>query len=389
MTSLTKPTLTARRETAKVLIVEDELISAYNLADNLRQLGYDITHVVKDAEAALAAVQEKVPDLVLMDIQLKGATSGIDTARLLQQFHIPIIYLTAFGDDATVAKAATTQPYGYLTKPAKLADIKSTMEMALARWRDDSRQQALMAEEKRLNALKAQCYAMLAHDLRTPLSVMLASLEIVRQYGEQLSEARKQKHFCQIRAAIQQMTHQLDQVMTTEQIARDQLPFQPAPVEVVEALQQRVDAFQGLLTDAQTLTFTATGGPSHRLLDLRLIDHIINNLISNAIKYSRDAASGGQIGVQLDCGSDKIVLMVKDDGIGMPESFVNELFAPFSRASNVGNINGLGLGMHIVAKAVSGHQGSIRVMSKPDQGTQFIVTLPSRVLPVAAPFVTD
>ncbi|MEO1589912.1 MAG: ATP-binding protein [Cyanobacteria bacterium J06632_22] len=382
-TRLTPPTVPSSETSpaVQVMIVEDELISAYNLADNLKQLGYGITRIVKDAEAALDAAQQQQPDLVLMDIQLKGASSGIDAARLLQQLNIPVIYLTAFGDDRTIAKAAATRPYGYLTKPAKLEDIKSTMEMALARRAEDDRWRALMSEEKRLNDLKAQCYAMLAHDLRTPLSVMLASLEIVRQYGEQLSDARKQKHFSQIRTAIQQMTHQLEQVMTTEQIAQEQLPFQPEPVRVISTLRERVDAFQATLAEDQTLTFTAKGTETLRPLDLRLIDHIINNLVSNAIKYSRQVEGGGQIKVELDCQPKQLVLVVQDNGIGMPEAFLSKIFDPFSRATNVGKINGLGLGMHIVHKAVNGHQGYIRVLSQPGQGTRFIITVPAAPMP--------
>ena len=380
------PDQAAPDQAAQVMIVEDELISAYNLADNLKQLGYSVTHIVKDAEAALNAAQQTVPDLVLMDIQLKGAASGIDAARLLQQFNIPVIYLTAFGDDRTIAKAAATRPYGYLTKPAKLEDIKSTMEMALARRVEDDRWRALMVEEMRLHDLKAQCYAMLAHDLRTPLSVMLASLEIVRQYGEQLSDARKQKHFSQIRSAIQQMTHQLEQVMTTEQIAHERLPFQPEPVEAVSALGERVNAFQTVLKDDQTLTFTTTEAATQRLLDLRLVDHIINNLVSNAIKYSSQAVTGGKVGVQLDCQPKQLVLTVQDNGIGMPSAFLKQIFDPFSRATNVGNINGLGLGMHIVQKAVQGHRGTIRVFSQQGQGTRFVITLPGEPwMPAAMP----
>ena len=367
----------------QVMIVEDELISAYNLADNLKQLGYSVTDIVKDAAAALDAVQRRTPNLVLMDIQLKGTASGIAAARMMQQFDVPVIYLTAFGDDRTIAKAAATRPYGYLTKPAKLEDIKSTMEMALARRAEDNRWRALMTEEKRLNDLKAQCYAMLAHALRTPLSVMLASLEIVRQYGERLNEARKQKHFSQIRAAIQQMTHQLEQVMTTEQIAQEQLPFQPQPVEVVSTLRNRVDAFETLLAADQKLTFTSTVTATQRPLDLRLIDHMLNNLVSNAIKYSQPVEVGGHVNVELDCQPNQLILTVQDNGIGMPEAFLSKIFDPFSRAPNVGSINGLGLGMHIVHKAVVGHGGTIRVISQQGKGTRFIITLPAEPCPAS------
>jgi CheY-like chemotaxis protein len=257
---------------SKVLIVEDELISAHNLADNLMELGYDIAGIVKTGKAAIDVVKQNPPDLILMDIQLKGQTSGIDVAQSIQKYQIPVIYLTAFIDDATLHKAARTHPYGYLTKPAKVEDIKSALEMALARSQEDARLRLLAEEEKRLNELKSNFFAMLAHDLRTPLSVMLASLEIVCQYGEQLSDAKKQKHFGQMRAAIRQMTQQLETVMAAEKMAQGSLILHPQPVDVEALLQEAIDSFQPVLLTGQTLQCVSTGEPCVKLLDLVLLE---------------------------------------------------------------------------------------------------------------------
>ncbi|MEO1403613.1 MAG: ATP-binding protein [Cyanobacteria bacterium J06635_1] len=367
-------------ETRKILIVEDELISAHNLADNLHQLGYQVTHIAKTADEAMSAVRQERPDLVLMDIHLKGEATGIDAARSIQQHQIPVIYLTAFSDDTTLAKASQTLPYGYLSKPAKLEDIKSALEIAWVRSEEEVRMRDINAEEKRLNQLKSNFYMMLSHDLRTPLSVLLTSLEIVREYGEKLTEARKQKHFGQMRGAIRQMTHQLETVMAAEQLASGQLPFKPQPLDVVKFIKERVESFQIMVSEAQTLVFVSDQTTHQQRVDPNLLEHILNNLISNAIKYSPE----GHIQVSLSCLCDgsaspvepRSVLTVQDQGIGMPQAFLDRLFQLFARADNVGNIKGTGIGMHVVKNAVDSHQGTIRVKSEQGVGTCFTVTLP-------------
>lgn len=367
-------------ETRKILIVEDELISAHNLADNLHQLGYQVTDIAKTADEAISAVGQDRPDLVLMDIHLKGEATGIDAAKTIQKHQIPVIYLTAFCDDMTLAKASQTLPYGYLSKPARLEDIKSALEIAWVRSEEDARTRDINAEEKRLNQLKSNFYTMLSHDLRTPLSVMLTSLEIVREYGEKLTEARKQKHFGQMRGAIRQMTQQLETVMAAEQLASGSLPFSPQSLDVVKFIKERVEAFQIMASEAQTLVFVSDQTTHQQRVDPNLLEHILNNLVSNAIKYSPE----GCIQVSLSCVSDgavspgenRTVLTIQDQGIGMPLAFLDELFQPFARADNVGHIKGTGIGMHVVKNAVDSHQGTIHVKSEQGVGTCFTVTLP-------------
>jgi PAS domain S-box-containing protein len=117
-----------------ILIVEDERIVAKDLQQTLAGLGYDAFAVASSASEALARSAEKCPDLVLMDIRIKGRRDGIETAGLLRQkFGVPIIYLTAHGDDDTVDRATKTEPYGYLLKPVKDAELRSAIEVTLFR----------------------------------------------------------------------------------------------------------------------------------------------------------------------------------------------------------------------------------------------------------------
>lgn len=118
----------------KILIVEDEAIIAKNIERGLKNLGYGISAIVRSGEKAIEQAATPTPDLVLMDIQLDGAMNGIEAAKEIQRRHgIPVIYLTAFADEATLQQAKDAQPFGYLVKPFEIKELHSTIEMALYR----------------------------------------------------------------------------------------------------------------------------------------------------------------------------------------------------------------------------------------------------------------
>lgn len=124
---------------AKILVVEDELIVAENIARHLKKQGYEVVSIVDSGEAAIANAAQLHPDVILMDIMLQGTIDGIATAEQIhRQLDIPIIYMTAYADDATLKRAKQTCPYGYLVKPFKPHDLKVSIEVALQRYQQDT-----------------------------------------------------------------------------------------------------------------------------------------------------------------------------------------------------------------------------------------------------------
>ncbi|MBZ5610264.1 MAG: sigma 54-interacting transcriptional regulator [Acidobacteriia bacterium] len=123
---------------ARILIVEDERITAEDLRDILTDLGYTVTASVSSGADAIAKAEETAPELALMDIRIKGEMDGTETARVLRErFNIPVIYLTAHADTATVSRAKTAEPLGYITKPFQEAELHASIEIALHKHRED------------------------------------------------------------------------------------------------------------------------------------------------------------------------------------------------------------------------------------------------------------
>lgn len=121
-----------------ILVVEDESIVSKDIQYSLKKLGYNVVGAAATGEKAVELAGETKPDLVLMDIMLKGEMSGIDAAEQIRSnYTIPVIYLTAYADEKTLAKAKVTEPYGYIIKPFKEIDVHTSIEMALYKHRKE------------------------------------------------------------------------------------------------------------------------------------------------------------------------------------------------------------------------------------------------------------
>lgn len=115
-----------------VLVVEDESIVSKDIQNSLKKLGYTVVGAANTGETAVKLALEHMPDIILMDIMLKGEMNGIEVAETIRkEANIPVIFLTAYADESTLDKAKVTQPYGYIIKPFKEIDIHTSIEMAL------------------------------------------------------------------------------------------------------------------------------------------------------------------------------------------------------------------------------------------------------------------
>ena len=131
----------------RALIVEDDRIAARSLKTMLESFGCIVVSTASEGAQAIQLAQEHKPDIALVDIWLKGDLDGIDTARQMQSIHpMPIIYLTAYADDETLARAKVTEPQGYLVKPVDPRDLHIAIDMALYRHRVKRAREQLVNE---------------------------------------------------------------------------------------------------------------------------------------------------------------------------------------------------------------------------------------------------
>ena len=134
-------------ENIRILIVEDEAITAMELSDRMRKLGFVIVAVVSSGEEAVEKAVELKPDIILMDIKIKGDIDGIEAAQRINEIcRIPLLYLTAYSDDSLMLRAKLTEPYAYMIKPFTIREILSNIEVAL--YRHEIEQKLKESEER-------------------------------------------------------------------------------------------------------------------------------------------------------------------------------------------------------------------------------------------------
>ncbi len=171
---------------SRILVVEDESIVARNIQNKLTKLGYDVCGVTSTGEDAIKLAKRLKPDLVLMDIVLRGKIDGIDAAKHIRsQFDIPIIYLTAHADLGTIKRATYTEPFGYILKPFKVMEIQSAIEIALHKHKAESK---IKGRKKAIsNALTSLGYSIIAVDKDLKISFLSESAE--QMTGWRIDEA--------------------------------------------------------------------------------------------------------------------------------------------------------------------------------------------------------
>ncbi|MCT7972297.1 hybrid sensor histidine kinase/response regulator [Laspinema olomoucense] len=363
-----------------VLVVEDEIITAIDIKSSLEDLGYHVPPIASTGQEALAQVEKFQPDIILMDIVLKGEIDGIETANLIRDRHpLPIIFLTAYSDDATLARAGISEPFGYLLKPFDDRELHTTIQMALKRYQAEGkiRQERdlaaqLQREAENLVELNSRYIAMTSHEFRTPMTTIQSSSELLEHYSHKWSEEKKLSHLKRIQSSIKTMTKLLDEVLMIGKADAGKLEFKPIELDVVQFAKQLVEELN-LNPDKPRINLRVCGEIDQATLDPKLLVHILTNLLSNALKYS---PAGGTVNFTVSGEGERLILSVEDSGIGIPESDLIHLFESFQRASNVGSLPGTGLGLAIAKKCVDRHNGTITVSSTVGVGTTFTVTLP-------------
>ncbi|WP_341837280.1 PAS domain-containing sensor histidine kinase [Chitinophaga pollutisoli] len=227
-----------------------------------------------------------------------------------------------------------------------------------------------LQKEKDLNELKSRFVSMASHEFRTPLSTVLSSSYLISRYTATEEQPQREKHIQRIVSSVNLLTDILNDFLSVGKIEEGRILVRPATVNVETIIGSTVQELFELNKKNQRISYTHNGEPE-ALLDPALLKHIILNLLSNAIKFSLE---GRAISVASDREGDRLVIRVADEGRGISVDDQAHLFERFFRGNNVSDIQGTGLGLHIVAKYTELMNGTIECRSALEKGTEFILT---------------
>jgi PAS domain S-box-containing protein len=248
--------------------------------------------------------------------------------------------------------------------------IKRT-EAQLRRAEEATRQAFL--QERELHELKSRLLASTSHEFRTPLATILSSTELLEHYRHRWNDEQQLTHLHRIQKSVIQMSQLLDNLLMLNQDEAGKLEFNPTPLNLVEFCHELLKEVQQCDRSQHAIAFSSEYQSIEANFDPKLLRHILTNLLSNSLKYS---PVGSTVIFSVTYPKNQVIFQIQDFGIGIPATEIEHIFEPFHRASNVGNVSGMGLGMSIVKKALDLHSGQITVESFVKVGTTCTVALP-------------
>lgn len=280
---------------------------------------------------------------------------------------------TGFIHDLSKEKASDEQIKSYTEKlevkikerTQDLVKLVSELEMAKENLRE------LFNKEKELNQLKTRFVSMASHEFRTPLSSIQLSASLIDKYALKQDVNSVEKHTSKIKNSITNLTTILNDFLSLEKLEAGKVEASAQSFNIISFAEEITEEMQMMTKQNQHIIYEHTGITATVFLDPNLLKNCIINLISNSIKYS-----GEDTFIQFNTvlKDKELIVEVRDNGIGIPEADQNNLFEPFFRAHNTGDIPGTGLGLNIVKRYVGLMNGTLTCKSEINAGTIFSLT---------------
>ncbi|MBK9743251.1 MAG: PAS domain S-box protein [Saprospiraceae bacterium] len=230
--------------------------------------------------------------------------------------------------------------------------------------------------ERELGELKSRFVSMASHEFRTPLSTVLSSVSLIGRYTESDQQANREKHINRVKSTVAHLTAILNDFLSMNKLEEGRIQTFFEDFDPIELFHEVIEEMKTILKpNQQLINLHSTNGMLVRS-DRKIIKNTLINLISNAIKYSKE---DGKINCNISVNEKVLDFSVSDEGIGIPDEDQKHLFDRFFRASNVTNIEGTGLGLNIVKKYLEMLDGEISFVSKLYIGTTFNVSIPNKI----------
>jgi signal transduction histidine kinase len=236
-----------------------------------------------------------------------------------------------------------------------------------------------LEKEKHLNMLKSRFVSMASHEFKTPLTAIQLSAELIGRLAQDLDHPIIKKYTETIKNASKNLTNILNDFLSLELLETGKINPKLSEFDVVKFAEDITEDMQSLAKQEQRIEYHHTGRGRMAILNPSLLKNSIINLISNAIKYSGPASL---IEFITTITKTELIIVVRDNGIGIPEDDQRHLFEAFFRAHNTGNIPGTGLGLNIVSRYTELMNGTISFESKVNEGTVFTITFPVKPIPI-------
>ena len=358
----------------KILILDDDISLCHMLRDTLQEYGFK-TAYTDNCDAALEAMKEFKPEAALVDFNL-GATTGLEAAQKIKEIDpdIPIILMTAYPSLDLVVEAIHNNLYDFISKPVDNTYLLRSVTKALEKRHLTLENKMLVESLKKsneelqnLSQMKSKFLSFVTHDLRTPLTSILGYSEFLRTTPE-MSETERNKCFDSIKQSAERMNHLIGDLMDNVSIEAGKLRVDLLPIDFSSVYKELKTSLAPLAENKKVnLSWEIVDGPMPISGDAERLIHVLNNLISNALKHTPE---NGHIIVRSNIGDSEdgkerlLLVEVSDTGDGISEEDHQHIFEQFYQVQNSPTRRqGLGLGLSISKEIIKAHNGTIGVYS--------------------------
>lgn len=211
---------------------------------------------------------------------------------------------------------------------------------------------------------------MASHEFRTPLSTVLSSSYLIQKYASEEDQPKRERHLQRIISSVNMLTDILNDFLSLGKIEEGKIQVRLSEINIEELIRSIINEIKNNLKKQQTIEYKHEG-KTNVFIDSSLLKHIVLNLVSNASKFSSETSP---IEVKTTVDESKLILSVKDFGMGISKEDQKHLMERFFRGANALNIQGTGLGLHIISKYAELMHGTVKCKSELEKGTEFIIT---------------
>jgi PAS domain S-box-containing protein len=227
-------------------------------------------------------------------------------------------------------------------------------------------------KERELNEIKSRFVSMASHEFRTPLSTVLSSASLLGKYTTTEEEPKRTRHIEKIKASVKQLNDLLEDFLSLGKLDEGKVNTNLDYFNLHELVEDTIEEMKGVLKDQQQIVYNKNGNETIQS-DKKLVRNVLINLISNAVKFSNERAT---IHLNSQVNDKKAIISVHDEGIGISPEDQPHLFTSFFRGKNALNIQGTGLGLHIVKRYLDLLGGDVTLESDLGKGTSITFTIP-------------
>ena len=257
---------------------------------------------------------------------------------------------------------------------AKVEDRTQILKEALQRLEiSQAELSEALDKERQLNEIKSRFVAMASHEFRTPLSAVLSSASLLGKYTTTEQQENREKHISRIKDSVKHLNDLLEDFLSLGKLDEGKVGATLAPLNLPATVHDTIDELRGLVKEDQQIIYEHHG-EEVIVSDRNLLKNILINLVSNGVKFSE---AGSRILINTAVTKESITLSVKDEGMGISEEDQQHLFSSFFRGANAANIQGTGLGLHIVKRYADLLGGKLKLRSRLGGGTTILLEIPN------------